>query len=62
MYEAIQDMNVCFALEKIIGREAVIQMIDATAGYSLRFDHYPRNNEFFDQLRSQMIETIISSK
>lgn len=51
------------SMEKVrSGREAVIQMIDTAAGYSLRFDHYPRNKEFLEQLRSQMIETILRAK
>ena len=62
MYEAIQDMNVCFALEETIGREAVIHMIDTAAGYDLRFDHYPRNKEFLEQLRADMIESILASR
>ena len=57
-YEAVQDMNVCFALEGVIGREAVIQMIDEEAGGALRFDDYPRNNEFIENLRQKMIQRI----
>ena len=57
-YEAIQDMNICFALEAHIGRDKVVSMIDATAGYDLRFDHYPRNKEFLENLRAQMVREI----
>lgn len=53
-YEAIQDMNVCFALEEKIGREKVIQMIDEAAGGDLRFDDYPKCNAFLDNLREKM--------
>lgn len=62
MYEAIQDMNICFALEEAIGRDAVVKMIDAAAGFDLRFDDYPRNKEFIENLRAKMIEMIKSNK
>ena len=57
-YEAIQDMNICFALEALIGREEVVKMIDEAAGYTLRFDEYPCSNEFVEGLRAAMIERI----
>ena len=61
MYDAIQDMNICFALEKIIGRDAVVKMIDDAAGRDLRFDDYPCTNEFLDGLRADMIEAIANN-
>jgi len=57
-YEAIQDMDICFALEEKIGRDAVVQMIDEAAGGELRFDQYPRNKEFIENLREQMVVAI----
>ena len=57
-YEAIQDMNICFALEKFIGREEVVKMIDAAANRDLRFDDYPRNKDFIENLRHDMVERI----
>lgn len=57
-YEAIQDMDICFALEALIGREAVVKMIDAAAGCNLRFDDYPKNKAFLENLRSEMIAKI----
>ena len=57
-YEAVQDMNICFALEGVIGRDKVVQMIDEAAGGNLRFDAYPKNNEFIEALRQQMIQRI----
>lgn len=53
-YDAIQDMNICFALEEKLGRDKVVQMIDEAAGGELRFDDYPKNNAFLDQLREKM--------
>ena len=57
-YEAIQDMNICFTLEELVGREEVIKMIDDAAGYRIRFDKYPYGNEYIDGLRAAMIERI----
>jgi hypothetical protein len=61
MYDAIQDMNICFALEAVIGREAVIKMIDDAAGRDLRFDDYPCTNEYLEGLRASMIEAIVGN-
>lgn len=57
-YDAIQDMNICLALESFIGRENVVGMIDEAAGGNLRFDDYPKNKEFLENLRAKMVEQI----
>ena len=57
-YEAIQDMNICFALEELIGRAEVVKMIDEAAERTLRFDDYPCSNEFVEGLRAAMIEKL----
>lgn len=57
-YEAIQDMNICFALEELIGRENVVSMIDEAAERDLRFDDYPKGKEFLENLRAKMVERI----
>ena len=57
-YEAIQDINICRALESFIGREAVVAMIDDAAGRELRFDDYPDGNCFLEDLRAKMISEI----
>ena len=57
-YEAIQDMNICLALEEKAGRDYVVRMIDETAGRDLRFDDYPGNNEFLEGLRAKMVDEI----
>lgn len=51
-------MDICFALERHIGREAVVAMIDRAAGRNLRFDDYPRGKEFLEGLRAEMVEKI----
>ncbi len=58
MKEALDDMRICQLLEKKIGREKVIEMIDSAAGGELKFNSYPRNNEYLESLRAAMIEKI----
>ena len=58
-YEAVQDMDICFALEKYIGRDAVVAMIDGAAGRGVRFDDYPKNKEFLENLREEMVAKIM---
>lgn len=57
-YAAIEDMNVCRTLEKYIGRDEVIKLIDSEAGGELRFDKYPIDNGYLLSLREKM-ENII---
>ena len=57
-YEGLQDMDICFALEERIGKEAVVQLIDQVAGMDLRFDNYPRNSAFLLDLRQKLIEAM----
>ena len=54
-FEAMQDADICYALEEKIGRDAVVAMIDAAAGMDLRFDCYPKGNAFLEDLRARMI-------
>ena len=57
-YEAIQDIRICQALEALIGKEAVVAMIDEAAERDLRFDDYPASNEFLMGLRAKMLDEI----
>lgn len=57
-YEAMQDIRICKALEALIGKEAVVKMIDDNAGRDLRFDDYPRDSKFIDDLRDAMVKMI----
>ena len=52
--EALQDIEICRALEKKIGRDAVIEMIDNEAGMDITFKQYPRNAEFIPNLIAKM--------
>lgn len=57
-FEAIGDLNLCRTLEKHIGREAVVKMIDETAGGDVRFDDYPRDSAYLPTLREKMLAEI----
>lgn len=59
--EAMQDMNICYALEERIGREAVEKIIDEAAGKTLRFDDYPRNNQYILDLRAKIVDAIAAN-
>ena len=58
MFAAVQDMDICFALEAKIGREAVIKMIDDAAEMDITFDNYPKGGAFLENLRESMIKII----
>ncbi len=60
LYQAMEDIAVCQTLEAKIGREAVVEMIDKAAERDLRFDSYPHEREFTEQLREQLKQKIIS--
>ena len=57
-YEAIGDIDLCRTLEEYIGREAVVKMIDECADMDVRFDSYPLDSDFLQNLRAAMIEKI----
>lgn len=57
-YEAITDMRLCQTLEKYIGRDAVVELIDEYAGGELRFDDFPVGNEYIETLSDKMKEII----
>ena len=51
-------MDICRTLEKYIGRDTVVKMIDEAAGMDLRFDSYPKGKAFIEDLRDKMIARI----
>lgn len=57
-YEGIGDMNLCRTLERYIGRDAVVRLIDETAGMDVRFDAFPMDAEFLLTLRERMLDMI----
>lgn len=52
--EAILDISALELCERYIGRDAVIALIDDTAGYDLTFSHYPSEPEFILCLREKI--------
>lgn len=61
-YEAIGDMRLCQTLEKYIGRDAVVELIDKYAGGKLKFDEYPIGAEYIENLHDKMKEIIKERK
>lgn len=58
LYEAIQDLRICEALEVKIGREAVTTLIDEKAGTPLTFETYPKTDAFLEELRAELLEQL----
>ena len=56
--EAIEDIQLCRTLEKYIGKEKVVELIDKEAGMNLTFREYPRNAEFLPRLADKMRQMI----
>lgn len=52
--EALQDIEICRTLEKYIGRDNVIKIIDDAAGFSITFDNYPKNADYIINLIDKM--------
>lgn len=48
--EAIQDVSICRVLEKYIGKDEVIKLIEEKADMEITFSEYPRNAEFLIEL------------
>lgn len=44
--EALQDIEICRLLERYIGREKVIALIEEEAGMKISFSKYPHDNDF----------------
>lgn len=60
--EAIGDMDLCRTLEEYIGREAVIRIIDRLAGKPLRFDDFPKGEEYIFAVRKKLISALKAAK
>lgn len=52
--DALQDVEICRALEARIGRAAVEKLIEDEAGMKITFADYPRNSEFIPNLMKKM--------
>lgn len=58
--EALQDIEVCKLLERYIGHEKVVELIEQEAGITITFSEYPRNSEFIVSLMEKMKQMIQS--
>lgn len=58
-FDAIEDMKICQTLERYIGREAVIKMIDDVAGMNVDFENFPIDKYYLIKLRKKMIDEIL---
>ena len=58
LYLCIEDVAALEKLEKLVGRDEVIRLIDETAGEVITFKSYPRNSEFLLKLRRKVNEQI----
>ena len=61
LYEAIQDMKLCAAVEAKIGRDNVVNLIDEEAGISIRFDDYPRDSNYLLRLREKLMQILATN-
>ena len=61
LYQAIQDVTVCMALEAVIGRENVVKMIETAAGGEFTLEKYPINAAFYENLRAEMVKAIANN-
>jgi len=57
-YEALQDLRALKLLESFIGKEAVLKLIEETAGEEITFEKYPHDLEFIERLRKKINEKI----
>lgn len=58
--DALYDVEICRILEKYIGRDKVIELIDEAAGFNITFSEYPRNSEYILNLIEKMKQMIKS--
>ena len=58
--EALQDIEICRTLEKYIGKDAVIALIESEAGAPITLTDYPRENDFIVNLMEKMKQKIAS--
>lgn len=55
---ALQDIRICKLLEKHIGKQAVIDLIESEAGMEISFTQYPRNSDFLPDISEKLISEL----
>ena len=56
--EAIEDISLCRLLEKKIGKDAVVKLIEDEAGMEISFKSYPKDVSFFPRLTKRIKELL----
>lgn len=57
-YEGLQDLDACRLLEKYLGREEAMRIIEEEAQMEITFRDYPRNTVFLPNLRRRIAQEI----
>lgn len=57
-YEALQDLRALKLLERYIGKDEVVKLIENEAGMEISFDSYPHNKDFLINLRKKINKVI----
>ncbi|MBQ4510252.1 MAG: DUF4091 domain-containing protein [Clostridia bacterium] len=56
--EALDDVSLLYMLEKKIGREKTIKLLDEIAETDITFKNYPREEKFFDKLSNLIFDNL----
>ena len=57
-YDALQDIRLCEMLERYIGREKTVEIIEQEAQMEITFENYPRNDRFIINARNRIISEL----
>ena len=55
---ALEDVRLLTLLEEKIGRESTVALIERVAGMEITFDKYPKDDEFFHRLYSEIFNEL----
>ena len=56
LYDGLQDLRLLHLAEEKLGRSAVLDLIEKTAGYRMSFTNYPIDETFFQALQKNILE------
>lgn len=59
LYDGIQDIALCRAAEKKVGRQRVLDILDEAAGGRLCFDTYPRGEGYLHTIRNRLMGILV---
>ena len=60
--EAIGDMDLCRTVEEYIGRDAVVRIIDRLAQRPLKFEDFPKGEEYIFEVRKKLLGALKAAK